>query len=64
MELSRFTLGVRFDFLKDEATDEDGKLAFSELTKLLCVKDVEGLKIWAGVFKLNERDSGGIYTVV
>ena len=64
MEIKHFALGVRFDTLEDRVTPDDIDMVFSQLTDLLCVKDVEDLIISGGTAKLSEDDGEGIYTVV
>lgn len=64
MRIMRFSLGVRFDTLKEDVTPSDIDTVLKELTSLFCVKEVEKLHIFGGVCKLNDSDGSGIYTVV
>ncbi|MCH5278670.1 MAG: glycerate kinase [Christensenellaceae bacterium] len=79
MEVLRFGLGIRFETFDAGIigkTDDhnDGTDAYSEepcrtelLTQLFSVlyaKDVSGLKLYGGYFKLDDSDSESIYTVV
>ncbi|MBO4384575.1 MAG: glycerate kinase [Clostridia bacterium] len=64
MKILKFALGVRFDFLKDEYTDDDVSFILNELTKTLSASEVAGLHMFGGLAKLDETDSGGVYTVV
>lgn len=64
MTVLGFSLGMRFDLLKDRVTEADIDQLFSELTQVLSREDVSDLMIYGGVCKLNERDRDGIYTVI
>ena len=64
MEILKFSLGVRFDLLKDEVSEDDVNMILNELVSVFTIDEVSGLHFYGGTFKLNERDSSGIYTVV
>lgn len=64
MNILKFPLGIRFDFLKDSVEETDIDLALKELTCALSKKDVMDLHIYGGVCPIDERDSKGVYTVV
>lgn len=64
MEIKRFALGMRFDFLKDKYTEEDVSFILHEITSVLSVSDTAGLCFFGGTGKIKEDDSEGVYTVV
>lgn len=64
MEILKFALGIRFDFSKVFIEKDDVDAVIVELTGALSRKDVEGLRLFGGICKLDERDSAGVYTVV
>ena len=64
MEIKRFALGMRFDFLKEHYSEEDVSFILNEIAAVLSVKDVVGLNIFGGLAKLGDDDSEGVFTVV
>ena len=64
MKLTRFTLGARFDTLKDSFVPEDIEMILSEITSVLTAREVETLRIWGGRFDYGAGEGGGVYTVV
>lgn len=64
MTIYGFSLGMRFDLLKDNVSDTDIEALLSQITQVLTREDVADLMIYGGVCKLNELDSECVYTVV
>lgn len=64
MNILKFALGMRFDFLKDEFTEDDVSFILGEITEVLSASEVEGLHMFGGLAKIDETDSNGIFTVV
>jgi glycerate kinase len=64
MEILKFSLGVRFDTLKDSVAAEDVSAILSELTRAVPAEEAEGLDIYGGIAPIDARDSRGVYTVV
>lgn len=64
MNILKFALGMRFDFLKDEYSDDDVSFILGEITKVLSASDVAGLHMYGGLAKIDPEDSAGVYTVV
>lgn len=74
MEVLRFGLGLRFETFDSAIIGETNDHGFleeaypkkmlSQLFSVLNAKDVSGLKLYGGRFKLDDCDSDSIYTVV
>ncbi|MCR5610687.1 MAG: glycerate kinase [Clostridiales bacterium] len=64
MNILKFALGMRFDFLKDGYTEDDVSFILGEITKTLSASDVAGLHMYGGLAKIDAADSNGVYTVV
>lgn len=64
MKLLRFTLGVRFDMIKDRIDPEDVDAVLSELTQVLTTDDVEGLHVYGGEFDPTGKGEKGVYTAL
>ena len=64
MEIKRFALGMRFDFLKEHFTEEDVSFILNEIAAVLPAKEVAGLNIFGGLAKLDDDDPEGVFTVV
>ncbi len=63
MELKRFSLGVRFDFMGMFTGDEMEKRVFEELFSVLTLSDLEGLNIYGGL-DLSDSSAEKPYLVV
>ena len=64
MDILKFALGVRFDFMKESYSDEDASFILGEITKVLSAEETAGLHVFGGKAKLDDRDGDGIFTVV
>lgn len=64
MEILKFALGMRFDFLKDRFDERDVSFILGEISQVLSASDVEGLHMYGGLARVGERDSDGVFTVV
>ncbi len=64
MEILKFALGIRFDTLKDQVSEEDIRLFLSEVSHAVDPDLLEEAELYGGVCPIDKRDSRGIYTLV
>ena len=64
MEVHRFGLGIRIEMLKADFGDEELLDEFGHIFSALSAEVLEGLQLYGGCCKLDEKDSDSIFTLV
>ncbi|MBR6108706.1 MAG: glycerate kinase [Clostridia bacterium] len=64
MKTLRFSLGARFDCLKDTVEPEDVDRILNEVTSVLTASEVESLHAYGGRFDFDGREEPGVYMFV
>ena len=64
MEVHRFGLGIRMEMLEADFGDEELLDEFGHIFSALSAEVLEGLQLYGGRCKLDEKDSDSIFTLV
>ncbi len=64
MDILKFALGVRFDLIKDDVTEEDVDYVLGQVSSVLSAEETAGLHLYGGKTRLSDLDGEGIYTLV